>query len=97
MKLLKQKGGFTLIETIAAVAVLVVILLGFTMMVKASSNFNIRAKEFQSEFDEAKQTLSTETSKDGKVIIEVEFEGLLVDYHVKIKQNNMLTSFEVAP
>lgn len=80
---MRKRGGFTLMESIIAIAVLSIMLLSFTLMVSTSSNFNNAASARQEELSTAldfiyngeatgRGTLTVETG-GGSVSREVEF------------------------
>lgn len=88
----KRQRGFTLIESICALALLVVVFAGFVTLATVASRLNIKSKQTDDAFAAATKTLYEHSGSEATVDIQIDGTTISVPVTKKTAQNGYALS-----
>lgn len=100
MKFLKNKNGFTLVETIAAVAVFsivsIILLTGFTIVARLISRSNtIKQESIQGEYEIESKSITGEGAQSETIRIQIQGETDVTIEGYYIEETNEYSEYKV--
>lgn len=88
----KSQRGFTLIESICALALLVVVFAGFVTLATVASRLNIKSKQADDAFAAATETLYTDAGSPATLVIQIDGTSISIPVTKKTAQNDRALS-----